>query len=58
MFTIPSNAKVIIGLGAGFVGAFAAYQAAQDGLEVTEEHINHLSDKFKNRKNTQPESVE
>jgi hypothetical protein len=58
MFIIPPQAKVAIGLGAAFVGAFTAYQATQDSLEITEDKINYLGDKFKNRKNTQPDQVE
>lgn len=56
-FVIPSNAKVAIGLGAAIVGAFTAYQAAQDGLDITEERINGLGDKIK-RKDTPPPQVE
>lgn len=58
MLTIPNNIKIAIGLGAAVVGAFTAYAASVEGLEVTEDKINDLHDRFKNRKNAQPDQVE
>jgi hypothetical protein len=58
MFSIPNNLKVVIGLGAAIVGAFTAYAASVEGLEVTEDKINDLHDRFKNRKNTESELTE
>lgn len=48
-FVIPPQAKIVIGLGAAFVGAFTAYQAAQDSLDTTEEYVNKLGDKIKRK---------
>lgn len=52
-FHIPDTAKVAIGLGAAIVGAFTAYQATQEGLDTTEDYVNKLGAKIKNRKNAQ-----
>lgn len=56
-FVIPRQAKIAIGLGTAFVGAFTAYQAAQDSLDITEEYVNKLGDKI-NRKDAPAELSE
>lgn len=58
MLYIPTNLKVAIGLGAAVVGAFTAYSASVEGLELTEDKINDMHDRFKNRKNAQPDQAE
>lgn len=58
MLAIPNNIKVAIGLGAAVVGAFTAYAASVEGLDVTEDKINDLHDRFKHRKDAQTDQAE
>lgn len=48
---VPDKLKVAIGLGAALIGAFTAYEAAQEGLDTTEKYANKLGAKIRNRKN-------
>lgn len=48
---VPDKLKVAIGLGAALIGAFTAYEAAQEGLDTTEKYANKLGAKIRNLKN-------
>lgn len=61
-FVIPQNAKVVIGIGAAFIGALTAYQASNEGLELAEDTINTFNDKvsskIKHKNDSAPAAVE
>lgn len=58
MLNIPPAAKIAIGLGSAVVAAFTAYSASIEGVEHTQDKANEMYDRFKNRKNAQPDQVE